>query len=188
MAVVDQHEVRRQQLRAPPAGSAPTRVRSARVRAPPLRIANEWQSRWRSTCSRRSSRESTARIGSSWPAASSSRCPVVGVSPELIEELRGVIFQPFEQRTREVHRHRPELTGHHAVQEWPIHLVEMLLEDGVEIAPRLVQVESEAESKWRRHGAPSATAKSLGDRLTLRRCRVAQRAAGMHRRGHRRMA
>ena len=78
---------------------------------------------------------------------------VRGELAEEVEERATLLLQPFEQRAGEMHADGEEAPLIDSLEEWSIHLVQMLFEDRVEIADRLVEVDAEGEADGMVHPA-----------------------------------
>jgi hypothetical protein len=70
---------------------------------------------------------------------------------ELIEISRVMLFEPLEQRSREMEHGRQKATAGQMLENGTIHVLEVLLEDVVKVADRLVEVEAKHEPD-RNHG------------------------------------
>src|SRR5215216_2993530 len=71
------------------------------------------------------------------------------IAHQLPEEVqvRGVVgLQPLEQWARQMEHERQEASGGEMLQNWTVDVLDMLLEDVIEVADRLMQVETEDEA------------------------------------------
>jgi len=64
-------------------------------------------------------------------------------------------LQPLQQRTGQMEDHGEEAALIHLLEEGPVDFVEMLLEDGVEVPDRLVQMNAKDKADGIGHGGQS---------------------------------
>ena len=55
-------------------------------------------------------------------------------------------LEPFEQRTGEVQHRRQEILRREMLQDWPVHIFNVLHEDMIKVPDGLMQMEAEDES------------------------------------------
>ena len=92
---------------------------------------------------------------------------VCGEGAEPIEVGWLVVLQPLEQRPGEVQDHREEVSPRKPVEQGPVDVLDVLREDVIEVAHRLVEVQTEDEAdgihqaKTREREPPSAAATAV---------------------------